>query len=57
MKGKRVHRPRHCQYIHVNIPELLLKEFDDLTIDKFASRTAAIHEAMRGLIKEMTKSE
>jgi len=55
VNDKRVHRPPHCQQIHPNIPELLLKEFDCFIEGKFENRTAAVHEAMRRFIKEASK--
>jgi metal-responsive CopG/Arc/MetJ family transcriptional regulator len=40
------------KYIHVLVPEELLKDFDDFIEGKYANRTAALHEAMRQFMKE-----
>lgn len=55
MIEKRVHRPHRCQCIHINVPFGLLKMFDSFVEGRFENRTAAVHEAMRQLVKEAEK--
>ena len=45
------------KYIHFNCPIELLKEFDNAIQGRYNSRTDAILDAMRKLIKELKQNE
>jgi len=45
------------KYIHFNCPVELLKEFDRTIQGRYNSRTDAILDAMRKLIKELKQNE